>query len=87
MQSALRAGLVAGLLLIAAGLILAVSRGQLHSGEVRLSDLLPLIVASRAVVRVLLLIAGFSLARDWKFALVAAGVAGLLGIGLALGRI
>jgi uncharacterized membrane protein len=100
--TALLVGVVAACVLMAAGIAIAIGRQRLVAhgvtpGEIwRLvagghpSGLMALglvILTATPVVRVLLLAAGWSYARDWRFLAVALGVLCAIGIGIALGSV
>ena len=91
-------GLIVGMLLVAAGLLLALLEGDTiaraftpaaMAGHGLPSALIGsgiLVLAATPIVRVLALIGVFARRRDLRFALVAATVALLLAIGVVLGR-
>lgn len=100
-QLVLQGGLCLAAVLIAAGLALAALRGRMVSNPVVLSELPDLlrtghprafmalgilVLLATPIVRVLALIGGFALDRDWRFSTVALGVALLLLAGILLGR-
>lgn len=97
----LRAGLVAGCLLMGLGLVLAVFEARLRSHPVALGDLIPFMVAGRPsgfmaagvlvlvmapLARVVALAAEFVREGDRRFALVAISVAAILVFGVLAGR-
>lgn len=100
-QLLLRTGLLLAAALIAAGLGLAALHGHLVTHAVSVSELPALLRAGRPsgfmalgilvllatpILRVLFLIGGFALDRDWRFSAVAAGVALFLLAGILLGH-
>jgi len=100
-QIVLRVGITVASALIAIGLVLAVLQGHMVSHPILLGELPGLIAAGRPsgftglgvlvllatpIVRVICLIGGFALDRDWRFAAVAVGVALLLAAGIVLGH-
>jgi uncharacterized membrane protein len=100
-QVLLRTGLLVAAALIAVGLALAALHGHLVTRAVSAGELPDLLRAGRPsafmalgilvllatpILRVLSLIGGFALDRDWRFASVALGVAILLLAGILLGH-
>jgi uncharacterized membrane protein len=100
-QLLLLTGLLLAAALIAVGLALAALHGRLVTHPVAVRELPGLLRAGRPsgfmalgilvllatpILRVLSLIGGFALERDWRFAAVALGVALLLGAGILLGH-
>jgi uncharacterized membrane protein len=98
----LRAGLAAGALFMAIGLVLAISEGRLRSHPVRLGELARFIASGRPsgfmaagvlvlvaapLARVAALAATFALERDRRFALVALAVATILAFGIVGARL
>jgi len=97
---ALRAGVAVACLVMAVGLVAAVGRGRLRQHSVTPNEIWGLVagghpsgimalglvvLVATPMLRVLLLAAGFTVARDWRFAAVAVGVAIMLVLGLVLG--
>jgi uncharacterized membrane protein len=97
----LRAGLVAGCLLMAIGLVLAVSEGRLRSHPVELGNLVRFMSSGRPsgfmaagvlllvmapLARVVALATEFFREGDRRFALVALAVAAILVLGILAGR-
>jgi uncharacterized membrane protein len=98
---ALRVGVVVSAALMLAGVAMAGVKGRLRAHPVRISHLLTrlhgghpsaymalgiLLLLATPIARVLLLVAGFSYARDWRFAAIASTVAVLIGVAIVLGR-
>lgn len=98
----LRAGLAVGCLLMAIGLALALAEGRLLSHPVELGAIPSYIVDGRPsgymaagigalilapLARVVALAVEFARERDGKYALVATAVAGILVLGVAVGRV
>jgi uncharacterized membrane protein len=101
-QFLLRAGLTVAAALMALGLFMAVLGGRFTAHPVTFDQVASLLRRGRPsgymtagllvllatpIARVLALIVGFSIARDWRFVAVATAVAGLLVLGLLVGRI
>jgi uncharacterized membrane protein len=97
----LRAGLAAGSLLMVVGIVLAIAKGRLASHPVPVRRIWPwmwsgrpsgfmaagiLVLVATPFLRILALVVAFVLERDWRFVAVALSVAGILALGLALGR-
>jgi len=100
-QLLLRTGLLLAAALIAVGLALAALHGRLVTHPVSPAEIPSLLGAGRPtgfmalgilvllatpILRVLFLVVGFALDRDWRFAAVALGVALLLAAGILLGH-
>ena len=100
-QLLLQGGLLLSAVLIAVGLALAALHGRLVSHPVGVSEipgllraghprgfmgLGVLVLLATPILRVLVLIGGFALDRDWRFSAVALGVALLLLTGILLGQ-
>jgi uncharacterized membrane protein len=98
----LRVGLAASVLLMLIGIGLALGRGHLRAAAVPLRTVWPalrdgrpsgflaagvLVLVVTPFLRVLTLIVSFALDRDWRFVWVAVGVAAILALGIALGRV
>jgi hypothetical protein len=98
-RGVLLAGLILGMLLVAAGLLLALAEGETvaraftpgrgmadHGIAPALIGGGILVLAATPIVRVLALIGVFARRRDLRFAVVAGTVALLLAVGVILGR-
>lgn len=101
-SAVLRVGVAIATILMLVGVTMAGFKARLRAHPVRLGQLASrlgqghpsafmelgiLVLLATPIVRVLLLAVGWSVARDWRFAAVAAAVALLLATGIVLGRV